>query len=275
LGDWGTLKAFYTFAKKEVDPVMLDMNNTLLQYKKLYGLIGYPLSHSFSKSYFTEKFEQAGITDSYYELFPLESIEQFPSVLKQYPNLRGINVTIPYKEAVIPFLDELDEGARAIGAVNCIKVEQGRLYGYNTDAYGFEQSLLEFLKTNNAQPEQALVLGTGGAAKAVVFVLQQLHLPFQWVSRDADKGDLTYEAISSLEEYPLIINTTPLGMAPRIDTFPDIPYHCLSGRHLLYDLVYNPLETQFLQKGAAQGAATQNGLPMLYYQAEKAWSIWN
>lgn len=254
---------------------MLEINQTLLRFEHLYGLIGYPLSHSFSKKYFTEKFEREGITNCFYELFPLESIELFLQLLQSYPNLRGLNVTIPYKEAVIGYLNKLDEGARAIGAVNCIKIEHGFSYGYNTDAYGFERSLEEFLSAHHAQPAQALVLGTGGASKAVAFVLKKFHIPFKFVSREPGKGDLTYESLTSLEEYPLIVNTTPLGMSPHFDSLPDIPYHCLGSQHLLYDLVYNPAETAFLKKGAAQGAATQNGLPMLYYQAERAWEIWN
>ncbi|MFN7115331.1 MAG: shikimate dehydrogenase family protein [Saprospiraceae bacterium] len=252
-----------------------EIDNRLLQYDKLYGLIGYPLSHSFSKRYFTEKFENEGITDCFYELFPLEKIELLLSTIKSCPNLSGLNVTIPYKESVIGYLNLLDEGARRIGAVNCIKIERGFLLGYNTDAYGFERALLEFLQAHQAQPQQALVLGTGGAAKAVHFVLSKLQLRYTTVSREPGKGDLTYEALTSLEAYPLIINTTPLGMAPNYESYPDIPYHCLSEQHLLYDLVYNPEQTLFLQKGAQQGAATQNGLSMLYYQAEKAWEIWS
>ncbi len=252
-----------------------EFNPALLGYEDLYGLIGYPLSHSFSKGYFTQKFEKEGITNCFYEAFPLEKIELLLSILKSYPNLKGLNVTIPYKEAVIGYLNQLDEGARAIGAVNCIKIEKGFLLGYNTDAYGFERALQEFLQANQAQPKQALVLGTGGAAKAVFFVLSKLNIRYTVVSRELGKADLTYKMLHSLDEFPLIINTTPLGMAPNIETFPNIPYHCLSSQHLLYDLVYNPEQTLFLQKGMQQGAATQNGLSMLYYQAEKAWEIWN
>lgn len=254
---------------------MLDLNKKLLPYENLYGLIGYPLSHSFSKGYFSQKFEKEGITDSFYELFAIENIELLVPILRSHPNLKGLNVTIPYKEQVIGYLNKLDEGARAIGAVNCIKIEKGLLLGYNTDAYGFESALQEFLQTQDAHPQQALVLGTGGAAKAVAFVLRNLHIPFKFVSREPGKGDITYETLISLDDYQLIINTTPLGMTPNLDSFPDIPYHCLTSHHLLYDLVYNPEQTLFLQKGALQGAATQNGLSMLYYQAEKAWEIWN
>lgn len=254
---------------------MQQFQNLLLQYEHLYGLIGYPLSHSFSKKYFTGKFEKEGITNTFYELFPLEKIEYFLPILKNHPNLRGINVTIPYKEAVITYLNKLDESARSVGAVNCIQIENGMLIGYNTDVFGFERSLLDFLAQRPIQPTRALVLGTGGAAKAVVFVLQKLGILFESVSREAGKGDLTYNQLDTLNDFSLIINTTPMGMSPHVETFPDIPYHCLNKQHLLFDLVYNPEQTLFLQKGAERGAATQNGLPMLYFQAEKAWEIWN
>ncbi len=250
-------------------------NNILLSYKNLYGLIGFPLSHSFSKNYFAQKFETEAVVDSFYEVFPIDKIELFPAILKTNPNFKGLNVTIPYKEDIISYLNYLDEGARAIRAVNCIKIENGFLLGYNTDAYGFEKSLLEFLIANEATPKQALILGTGGAAKAVAFVLKKLGILYKFVSRDAEKADITYEQLHTLDAYSLVINTTPLGMSPKLESCPDIPYHCLSSRHLLFDLVYNPTETLFLQKGTQQGAATQNGLPMLYYQAEKAWEIWN
>lgn len=254
---------------------MQQFQNPLLQYEHLYGLIGYPLSHSFSKRFFTEKFDKEAISHSFFELFPIENIEYFLSILKSHPNLRGLNVTIPYKEAIISYLNKLDESARSVGAVNCIKIENGILIGYNTDVFGFERSLLEFFEAQRASPTQALVLGTGGAAKAVAFVLQKLNILFKTVSREPGKADLTYNQLDTLNDFPLIVNTTPLGMAPNVETFPDIPYYCLSGQHLLFDLVYNPDQTLFLQKGALQGAATQNGLPMLHYQAEKAWEIWN
>lgn len=249
-------------------------DTTLLQHKHLYGLIGYPLSHSFSKSYFAQKFENEGITNSYYETFPIEKIESFLTTLRSYPNLKGLNVTIPYKESVIGYLNYLDESARAVGAVNCIKIEQGFLIGHNTDVYGFEKALVELLSKNKAKPQQALILGTGGAAKAVAFVLKKLEIRFTFVSRQSTHNQLTYSDLTSLDHYSLIINTTPLGMSPQVDAFPAIPYPCLNENHLLFDLIYNPEQTLFLQKGAAQGAATQNGLSMLYYQAEKAWEIW-
>lgn len=254
-----------------------NASSDLLQYRRLFGLIGYPLSHSFSKKYFTQKFEEEGITNSIYALFPLETIRDFPELIQTFPNFRGLNVTIPYKEQVIPYLDELDAGAAAIGAVNTILVKNNKLIGYNTDAFGFESSLKQFLKDHKSYPENALILGTGGAAKAVMFVLDQLGIAWKTVSRDAKRGNLTYENLKdiSLDPYLLIINTSPVGMAPAIENYPDIPYHCLGNRHLLYDLVYNPSETTFLQKGKQQGAATMNGLAMLYGQAERAWSIWN
>jgi shikimate dehydrogenase len=249
----------------------------LLQYERLFGLIGYPLSHSFSKKYFSEKFEREGINDAFYELFPIEKIELFPGLIQNYPNLQGLNVTIPYKEAVMPYLDELEESARAIGAVNTINIADGKTKGFNTDVFGFEQSLRAFFAKNNAQPDKALVLGTGGAAKAVQFVLEEMGMAHQTVSRQASKGDLTYHDLDEaiLQEHRLIVNTTPLGMSPNIGSFPNIPYHCIGKKHMLYDLVYNPEMTAFLQKGKARGAATENGLAMLYGQAERAWAIWN
>ena len=241
--------------------------------KKLYGLIGYPLSHSFSKKHFTKKFEEEGIEDSFYELFPLENIDQLPQLIEKYPNFVGLNVTIPYKEQVLPYLDELDEGAAAVGAVNTIRVKDGCLKGFNTDVYGFESSLKEFL---NKPVSNALILGSGGAAKAVNYVLEKMGIEALTVSRSSSKGDVLYKDLDKvfLEKHQLIVNTTPLGMSPAIDTFPDISYHYLSEEHFLYDLVYNPEQTMFMQKGAKYGAATHNGLKMLYLQAEKAYQIW-
>ncbi len=254
----------------------LQPQSELLQYPRLFGLIGYPLSHSFSKKYFSQHFAAAGITDAYYELFPIESIHNLLILKALYPNLQGLNVTIPYKQTVMPLLDELDESAQAVGAVNTIHIQKGRLIGYNTDTYGFEMSLRQFLSTHAAQPKQALILGRGGAAKAVAFVLQKMGIRFQYVSRQKSPDGLHYDELTQLHiiENQLIINTTPLGMQPHIDTFPNIPYHCINESHLLFDLVYNPEETQFLKKGAEQGAATSNGLQMLYLQAERAGVIW-
>jgi len=249
---------------------------TLLSISKLYGLIGYPLSHSFSRKYFTEKFTREQITGCQYELFPIESIDLLPELLAYYPNLQGLNVTIPYKQQVIPFLSSLDEGAAAVGAVNVIKIEGTQLKGYNSDVFGFETSLLSFLKEHHAQPEHALILGTGGAAKAVKFILQRLNIPFSTASREPLADQLSYEEINAqIEEFPLIINTTPLGMAPNLDACPDLNYEDLSPGHLLYDLVYNPEITAFMKKGIAKGIPVKNGLEMLFGQAEKAWEIWN
>lgn len=245
----------------------------------LYGLIGYPLSHSFSKKYFTQKFEQEGIENSVYELFPLEQVEELPPLLARYPNLRGLNVTIPYKQAVFPYLDALDAEAEAVGAVNTIKVEQGRCTGYNSDVYGFEVSLLELIQQNNQslQGLRALVLGTGGAAKAVVYVLKKLGIPYWTVSRTRQQGDLVYEDVDErlLRDHHLLINTTPVGMSPNVTHCPPLLYDKLTPQHLIYDLVYNPEQTLFMKKAAEQGAATLNGLRMLYLQAEKSWEIWN
>ncbi len=238
-----------------------------------FGLIGFPLTHSFSKKYFEEKFHREKISDCSYDLFELKSIEEFPSLLKSNPELVGLNVTIPHKESVIPFLDELDEGAKEIGAVNCIKIEEGKLRGYNTDVYGFEISLTKFL---TKIPEQVFVLGTGGSSKAVCYVLRKMKLPFCSVSRNSKDGCITYNEIASkLKSSNLFINTTPLGMFPKVDLFPEIPYNLLSVNDFLFDLVYNPTETEFLKRGKVKGAAIKNGLAMLELQADKSWKIWN
>ncbi|GEP96302.1 shikimate dehydrogenase family protein [Chitinophaga cymbidii] len=241
---------------------------------RLFGLIGFPLSHSFSKGFFTEKFEKEGITGCRYENFPIPDIGQFPLLWKEHPQLEGLNVTIPYKQVVIPFLDELSEAAQAIGAVNCVRLKDGRLKGHNTDVTGFRRSLEPLLKP---QHTKALILGAGGAAKAVKFALQQLGITYTEVSRKYCNGTIGYEAISKeiMDAHPLIINTTPLGMYPNVAEAPPIPYHFINEDHLLYDLVYNPAETQFMQQGAARGAAVKNGHEMLILQAEASWEIWN
>jgi len=245
---------------------------------KKIGLIGYPLSHSFSKTYFTNKFKEENIDDQYcYENFPLEKIEDFPALLKDNPDLIGFNVTIPYKEAVVKYMDLLDVEASIILAVNTIRIEKnGKLKGCNTDLTAFRDTLEDFLIENGGYAENALILGTGGAAKAVKFALEILHIPYQLVSRSPAKDCITYQALSEdlVRKSSLIINTTPLGMHPAIDTCPAIPYHCLTEKHRLYDLVYNPAESLFLQKGKKQGAAIMNGLAMLHGQAEAAWQIW-
>jgi shikimate dehydrogenase len=241
----------------------------------LYGLIGFPLTHSFSKKYFTEKFQKENIADSKYELFEIKDVSQILEVVKTNRDLKGLNVTIPHKENVIQFLDEIDSAAKEIGAVNVIKINTGKLKGYNSDYYGFRQSLINFIgETKNIK---ALILGTGGAAKAVKAALQDLNISYRFVSRKKEKNNLSYDELNEniLSEYKLIINTSPLGMYPNTDIFPDIPYQYLTSEHFLFDLVYNPEETTFMEKGAEKGARTQNGLEMLHLQAEKAWEIWN
>jgi len=239
----------------------------------MYGIIGYPLLTTFSPGYFQEKFRQSGI-DETYQKFPLEKIEDLKALMKQQPGLKGLNVTIPYKEAVMPFLDALDDTAKQIGAVNTIKINNGKLTGYNTDVIGFYNSLKPLLQR---QHEQALILGTGGASKAVAYALRELNIPFQFVSRNKKEGQLTYSDLDDgiIEAHKLIINTTPLGMKPDESTFPLIPYTAITGAHLLYDLIYAPPETLFLQKGKDRGAGIKNGYEMLTGQAEAAWKIWN
>lgn len=250
--------------------------NELDKYQDLYGLIGYPLSHSFSKKYFSEKFAREQIQGAYYELFPIESIAALPELIAGRPNLRGLNVTIPYKQEVVPLMNELDEGAQAVGAVNTIKVKNGKLLGFNSDVYGFEQSLLKAMNTLAEKPSASLILGTGGAAKAVGYVLERQGIDYHFVSRRKGSGTLTYADIDRkvMVENHLIINTTPLGMSPNVDTFPDIPYQFAGPQHLFFDLVYNPEMTAFLQKAADRGCVVQNGLDMLYGQAEKSWQFW-
>ena len=243
-----------------------------------FGLIGFPLSHSFSKKFFTQKFAAENISGCAYELFPIENIELFPALIAQNLELEGINVTIPYKLAVIPYLDEVDEAAAQIGAVNCIAVKRGNgklfLKGYNTDAYGFEESLAPMLEPHHSK---ALVFGDGGAAKAVKYVLRKLGIPFLVVTRKPGSNTVLYDRITAdmLKEHTILINTTPLGMSPDYDSCPEIPYESLSEMHLAYDLVYNPEETVFLRKSRERGAKIKNGIEMLHLQAERSWYIWN
>ncbi|WP_118973491.1 shikimate dehydrogenase family protein [Taibaiella koreensis] len=239
----------------------------------MYGIIGYPLLQTFSPGYFNQKFEQLGLPFQYHK-FPLAHIHTLRDLLIQEPGLLGLNVTIPHKETVIPLLDELDGTAKAIGAVNTIRIREGRLKGFNTDTIGFTQSLEPLLQPWHTH---ALVLGTGGSSKAVAYALQQLGIAFTLVSRHTGAGQLCYARLDQavLDEHKLIINTTPLGMAPDTEHCADIPYNYIGEKHLLYDLVYNPAETLFLQKGKAQGAQIKNGYEMLIAQAEAAWRIWN
>lgn len=246
---------------------------------RVFGLIGYPLGHSFSKKYFGEKFATEGIADASYELFPLEKIDLLPQLLRDNPQLRGLNVTIPYKEQVIPFLDDLDPAAAKIGAVNVIDIQDGKLTGYNTDAFGFMQSLKNCIKNlgiSNLSSVKSLILGTGGASKAVCAMLEQLGISYLKVSRSTTADTISYSELDEtiLAAHKLIVNTTPLGTHPKTEEKPDIPYSALTADHILYDLVYNPPLTSFLLAGKDKGCTLVNGLDMLYLQAEKAWEIW-
>ncbi len=243
------------------------------RYMKQYGLIGYPLGHSFSKKYFEEKFVNEHLQGCSFELFPIEKIELFNEIIATNKNLHGLAVTIPHKETVMPLLTEISDAAKAIGAVNCIKITEGKTLGYNTDVIGFEKSLLPLLQPDH---KKALVLGTGGASKAVQYVLKKLGISFLVVSRNKMTSTITYENISAaiIQTHTLIINTTPLGMTPNEEGFAVIPYHLLSPKHLLYDLIYKPEKTMFLQKGEQQGCAIKNGFEMLILQAEENWGIW-
>ena len=243
---------------------------------RMFGLIGYPLSHSFSEKFFSDKFLEEGIRDVEYKLFPIEDISKLSDLVFLNKSLCGLNVTIPYKQAVFPFLDFVHETAKEIGAVNCIAIHRldskAYLRGYNTDAYGFEQSLIPLLKPRHTR---ALIFGNGGAAKAVMYVLGKLKIDYAVVSRQA--GFMNYEDVdsSTLASHTLLINTTPLGMHPNIELAPEIPYEFISKNHLAYDLIYNPDKTQFLKNAEKKGAAIKNGLEMLHLQADKSWYIWN
>lgn len=238
-----------------------------------YGLIGYPLSHSFSKKYFTEKFKRESIQDHAYELFPIEKIDHLSALLTTEKSLKGLNVTIPYKEQVIPFLDEQSDVVKAIQACNCICIRDGRLIGHNTDVIGFEKTLERHLLDSH---KRALVLGTGGAAKAVHYVLRNKNIEYLEVSRTKGEGNITYNELDEaiMASHTLIVNTTPLGMYPNVDEAPSIPYHLLNEQYYLYDLVYNPAKTKFLAEGECRGALIENGADMLVIQAEASWDIW-
>ena len=240
---------------------------------KQYGLIGKTLDHSFSKSYFENKFIKEQIQNASYSNFPLESIEEFKSLIKK-TTFRGLNVTIPYKSSIIPFLDELSEETKSIGAVNTIQFKNNRLIGYNTDYLGFHKAIKPFLQNTM---EQALILGTGGASKAVVYALEKIGIKCLCVSRLPNEQQLNYNQLNDLvlKHHLLIVNTTPLGTAPNINEYPDIPYQFITEQHLLVDLVYNPEETLFLKKGRENLANILNGKSMLIHQAEEAWKIWN
>ncbi len=241
---------------------------------RTFGLIGHPLSHSFSKKYFEQKFREEGIKDCVFENFDVEDIRGLPALQGKYPSLCGLSVTIPHKETVMSLLDELDEPAQKIGAVNCIRIRSGKLKGFNTDAFGFKESLKPLLAAHH---KKALVLGTGGAAKAVRFALNELRIDAASVSRKHGNAELTYAGLdrSALSDRLLIVNCTPLGMHPNANECPGIPYEFISGKHLMYDLIYNPEKTLFLKKGKEKGAQIKNGLQMLELQAERSWKIWN
>lgn len=243
--------------------------------RKRYGLLGRNISYSFSKGHFTDKFNNENFEGCTYENFDIPEINFFPELIKNTTDLKGLNVTIPYKEEVIPFLDELSETAAEIGAVNTIKITKERkLKGYNTDYYGFQKSLEPLLQP---QHKKALILGTGGASKGVAFALKELGITYKFVSRKASENAIDYSQINAktFNEYQIIINSTPVGTSPNVDAFPPIPYEFFTENHIAYDLIYNPAETQFLKKAKEKGAQIKNGLDMLIYQAEKAWEIWN
>ena len=240
------------------------------------GLLGRNISYSFSRTYFKEKFEKEGIENTTYENFDIDSIEKFPAIIENTKNLKGLNVTIPYKQEVMPFLDKINKKAKEIGAVNTIKItKKGKLVGYNTDCYGFKKSLQPYLKSSH---KNALILGTGGASKAVAYSLKQLGINYKYVSRNLTEGiAYTYQNLNNsvIKEHTIIINCTPLGTFPNIENCPEIPYDAITENHILFDLIYNPAETKFLSFGKQKGATILNGLNMLILQAEKAWSIWN
>jgi len=243
------------------------------QNKKRYGLIGKNISYSFSKGYFTKKFLESGLQGHTYENFDLPNSSELENLLKNN-HLNGLNVTIPYKEAVIPYLDDLDATAAEIGAVNTIKFIGDKRIGFNTDAHGFQMSLSPLL---NNEHDKALILGTGGASKAIAYVLDRCGIRYTFVSRNPERNQLGYHELdaSLIHDNTLIINCTPLGTHPNIAQKPVIPYTGITPGHILYDLIYNPEKTAFLKAGEAQGAIVKNGLEMLQLQAEKAWEIWN
>ena len=243
----------------------------------LYGLIGHPLGHSFSKKFFNEKFQNEMI-DAEYRNFDIDTIKSFPTIIEEHSNLRGLNITIPYKELIIPYLDELSEDAQAIGAVNVIKISRNHegvhLKGYNSDVIGFTDSIRPLLKPFH---KKALILGTGGASKAIRYGLYKLGIETCFVSRRPKEGMLTYSDLTAdiMAEYTVIVNCSPVGMFPHTDERPDLPYQLSGSHHILYDLVYNPDETLFMKSGKEQGATTKNGLEMLILQARAGWNFWN
>lgn len=243
--------------------------------KQQFGLVGKNISYSFSKAHFTKKFEDLNLPDYTYENLDFQEISELSNFIKNNPNLKGLNVTIPYKETIIPFLDTLSKKASEIGAVNTIRLtKNGKLKGYNTDYYGFQKALKPLLHSHH---KKALILGTGGASKAVAYALKQLGIKFNYVSRISTGNSIDYSHIdaATFREYQIIINCTPLGTYPNTNVCPEIPFHYFTSKHIAFDLIYNPAETLFLQKAKEQGAIVKNGLEMLVFQAEKAWEIWN
>ena len=241
-----------------------------------FGLLGKDISYSFSRKYFSEKFEKLGLTDYKYDNFDIPEIEEFPFLLyHREDEYRGINVTIPYKEAVMRYLDDIDEDAKKIGAVNTIKItDENKLVGYNTDYYGFQKSIEPFIKEHH---KNALILGTGGASKAIAYALKKMNIDYKFVSRKVDENMFLYSVLNEeiLQKHTLIINCTPIGTHPNIDECPNIPFQFITNKHLFFDLIYNPEETKFLSEAKKRGAAVKNGFEMLELQAEKSWEIWN
>ncbi len=243
--------------------------------KKRFGLLGRNINYSFSKGYFTDKFSNENFAGCTYENFDIPEITSFPEIIKNNPDLKGLNVTIPYKETVIPYLDKLSKKATLIGAVNTIKfTKKGKLKGYNTDYYGFKKSLEPLLQPHH---KKALILGTGGASKGVAFALEELGILYTFVSRNENENTIGYERINAttFDNYQIVINCTPVGTSPNVKEFPLFSYSYFTKNHIAFDLIYNPAETQFLKKAKRYGAVTKNGLDMLIFQAEKAWKVWN
>ena len=238
-----------------------------------FGLIGYPLSHSFSKAYFEKKFDRENILDAEFQNYPLEHIEEFPALIESIQDLKGLSVTIPYKESIIPYLTELDETAQAVGAVNMIKFVDGKLIGYNTDAWGFAKSLLGMVSPDI---KKALIIGNGGAAKAVKYVLNRIGIQYQIVNRTKTDGVLSFDELNGdfISSIQLLVQTTPVGTSPNINEMPPIPMGSISSKHRAFDLIYNPEETLFLKSMRERGAKTKNGLEMLKAQAEESWKLW-
>jgi shikimate dehydrogenase len=243
--------------------------------KKRFGLLGRNISYSFSKGYFTDKFNAENFIGCTYENFDIQEITSFTELVKNNADLKGLSVTIPYKESVIPFLDKLSKKAALIGAVNTIKItKKGKLKGYNTDYYGFKKALEPLLQPHH---KKALILGTGGASKGVAFALDELDIAYTFVSREAKENAIDYTRINAttFDNYQIIVNATPVGTSPNTEAFPLIPYEHFTANHIAFDLIYNPAETQFLKKAKEKGAQIKNGYDMLVFQAEKAWKIWN